>query len=304
MAEASDLFKIMSVEGDGTSRGRGLCAPMKPAAIVKSQVPGRALKTAEFGGFYLEERSHPGASLLPPHFHEVMHISFIIKGGCVESFARGTRERAPYELFVTPPGEIHSIRYGPAGARSLSVEINERRLETIRQYAALPERLVRIQTGDLSALAVRLYQEFRTPDGGSALAVEGLLLEMLAGVSRHLARGAGGRTPRSLGRAAEFIHAHFGEAFSLSRVAEAAGLHPVYLARAFRRHYRQTVGDYTRRLRVEYACRELASTDAPLAEIALAAGFCAQSHFAAVFKRHTGLTPTEYRAAFRPRQLS
>ena len=292
----------MSVESHGTSRGRTACVPIEPVAILKSQVPGRALKTAEFSGFYLEERSHPGASLLPPHFHEVMHISFIVRGGCVESFARDTQEeRTPYELFVTPPGEIHSLRYGPAGARSLSVEINEERLAMIRQHAALPERLVRINAGGLSALAVRLYHEFRAQDGASALAIEGLVLEMLAGVSRYLVRDTKGRPPRSLERAAEFIRAHFSETFSLSEVAEAAGLHPVYLARAFRRHYRQTVGDYIRRLRVEYACRVLASTDAPLAEIALAAGFCAQSHFATVFKRHTGLTPTEYRAAFRSR---
>ena len=292
----------MSVESHGTSCGRIPCAPIKPVALIKSQVPGRALKTAEFSGFYLEERSHPRASLLPPHFHEVMHISFIIRGGCVESFARKTQEeRTPYELFVTPPGEIHSLRYGPAGARSLSVEITEERLETIRPYAALPDRLVRINAGGLSALAVRLYQEFRAQDGVSALAIEGLVLEMLAGVSRHLERAQSRRPPRSLERAAEFIHAHFNETFSLSEAAEAAGLHPVYLARAFRRHHRQTVGDYTRRLRVEFACRELAATDTPLAEIALAAGFCAQSHFATTFKRRTGLTPTEYRAAFRSR---
>lgn len=275
---------------------------IKPVAIVKSQVPGRALKAAKVGGFYLEERSHPGASLLPPHFHEVMHLSFITKGGCVESFARNRQEeRAPYELFVTPPGEVHSIKYGPAGARSLSVEISDERLESIRLHAALPERLVRINTGWLSSLAVRLYQEFRKQDGASALAIEGLMLEVLAGVLRHQTSDAGRRPPRSLRRATEFIHAHFNETFSLSEAAEAAGVHPVYLARAFRRHFRQTVGDYVRRLRVEFACRELAGGDAPLAEIALAAGFCAQSHFATTFKRHTGLTPTQYRSAFRPR---
>ena len=45
------------------------------------------------------------------------------------------------------------------------------------------------------------------------------------------------------------------------------------------------------------ASRELTDTDAPVAEIALRMGFFDQSHFARVFRVHTGLTPTEFRAA-------
>jgi AraC family transcriptional regulator len=76
-------------------------------------------------------------------------------------------------------------------------------------------------------------------------------------------------------------------------------VHPVYLACAFRRHYRSTVGEYVRRLRVEFACRELSATRAPLAQVALAAGFADQSQFSRTFKRVVGLTPTEYRKMFR-----
>jgi AraC family transcriptional regulator len=85
----------------------------------------------------------------------------------------------------------------------------------------------------------------------------------------------------------------------LADIAEAVGVHPVHLAQTFHKSYRCTVGDYVRRLRIESTCRELATSEAPIVEIALAAGFCDQSHFTRTFKRLTGIAPSQYREALR-----
>ena len=82
---------------------------------------------------------------------------------------------------------------------------------------------------------------------------------------------------------------------TLSELAAEVGLHPVHVASTFRRHVGCTVGHYLRQRRVTWACQQLAGTDAPLAEIALEAGFADQSHFCRTFKRHVGLTPAAYR---------
>jgi AraC-like DNA-binding protein len=71
----------------------------------------------------------------------------------------------------------------------------------------------------------------------------------------------------------------------------AVGVHPVYLASAFRRHYRCSIGEYKRRLRVEFICGEIARSDAPLSQVALAAGYSDQAHFSRSFKRFAGMTP-------------
>src|SRR5260221_476491 len=79
------------------------------------------------------------------------------------------------------------------------------------------------------------------------------------------------------------------------------GVHPVPLARTFRRVHRMTFAGYVRQVRIEFARRELAVSGAPLGDIAVAAGFCDQSHFSRLFKRYTGQTPAEYRLTFQPR---
>jgi len=107
--------------------------------------------------------------------------------------------------------------------------------------------------------------------------------------------------PRRIEHAKEFLHAHFHESVSLGHVAKSVEAHPVYLARGFRKHYRCTVGEYLRRLRVGFACSKLSGSDEPLAKIALTAGFSDQSHFSRVIRNHTGTSPAKYRKIHRSR---
>jgi AraC family transcriptional regulator len=69
----------------------------------------------------------------------------------------------------------------------------------------------------------------------------------------------------------------------------------------FRQQYGCTVGDYVRKLRLDFASRQLATSSASLAAIALAAGFADQSHFTKAFRRASGMTPAEWRRHFRSR---
>jgi AraC family transcriptional regulator len=77
----------------------------------------------------------------------------------------------------------------------------------------------------------------------------------------------------------------------------------VHLARAFRTRYGVSVGEYGRRLRLEWAAAEVARSDTPLALIAARAGFADQSHFTRVFKQHIGATPGAYRRVVQARDV-
>jgi AraC family transcriptional regulator len=135
------------------------------------------------------------------------------------------------------------------------------------------------------------------PDELSPLAIEGIILEMIADAFRWDRKGEirAGSAPRWLTEVREIIHETFSSGVSLGFLAESVGIHPVHIARTFRRNYHCTIGDYVRQLRVEFACRQISTTEAPIREIALDAGFYDQCHFARVFKRQTGLTPAQYR---------
>lgn len=113
-----------------------------------------------------------------------------------------------------------------------------------------------------------------------------------------------GPAPRWLRSVRERLDAEVGRGSSLSLVADDAGVHPVYLSRAFRKYYGCSPGEYARSLQIEVAMRLLKSTDAPASHIAQEAGFADQSHFTRVFKRHTGQTPSRFRTASRGAAIS
>lgn len=48
---------------------------------------------------------------------------------------------------------------------------------------------------------------------------------------------------------------------TLAQIAPIVGVHPIYLASEFRRRYGSSIGGYVRKVRIEYACRELSKSD-------------------------------------------
>jgi AraC family transcriptional regulator len=134
----------------------------------------------------------------------------------------------------------------------------------------------------------RLYLESRSPD--ESVRVEELALALVASLARE--RGDCGRWA-ALAR--DYLHAHFTRRLTLRQIALAAGVHPVHLSRAFPQRFGVTLGGYLRALRVDYAARQLIATDRPIAQIALEAGFCSQSHLTRELRRLLGTTPGAYR---------
>ena len=135
-------------------------------------------------------------------------------------------------------------------------------------------------------------------DAASLLVIEGLTMELLG--ETWCNRGAGLRIPsRSLKLAEEYVREHFDQPIGLTEVAKAANVHPGYLARLFRARHKCTVGDFLRKVRLDWASEQLSQSNASIAEIAVTSGFYDQSHLTNTFRHHTGLTPAEFRRASR-----
>jgi AraC family transcriptional regulator len=126
---------------------------------------------------------------------------------------------------------------------------------------------------------------------------------MLVQVTR-LTSGNEHNPPLWLRQVREALHEQFAEPLSLANIAGLAGVHAAHLAKMFRKHYGCTLGEYIRRLRLEYAAQLLARSEKTLSAIALAAGFYDQSHFANLFKHRFGITPGVFRASLRTRRAS
>jgi AraC family transcriptional regulator len=239
---------------------------------------------------------------MPRHSHELAYLSLVLRGSYTETIGHKELLGKPSALVAHPPAQAHAVDFHASDVRIFRTEIRPRWLERLRDWPAVFEGPACFDAHATTYLALRLYKEFRAPDQFSTLAVEGILLELLAEISRHRKRRfSSKRVPRWLERAREMLHEQTSNSPSLAELASEAGVHPVHLAREFRKFYHASVGEYVRRLRVESACREMAATDLPLSQIAANAGFYDQSHFSRAFKQQTGLTPAAYRSLVRVR---
>jgi AraC family transcriptional regulator len=150
-------------------------------------------------------------------------------------------------------------------------------------------------------LAARLYWESHSPDCFSPLAAEALALEIISEATRNAFKEDKCGTPSWLVQAIELLHETLPDNLTVERIANVVGVHPVHLARVFRRRYGCSIGEYARNWRVEVASRQLATSTSPIAEVAAVAGFADQSHLCRTFKTVSGLTPNEFRTIFRYR---
>jgi len=231
---------------------------------------------------------------MPSHFHAEAHLVLILAGHVELDCRKDRRRTAPGTLTFLPSGEPHANRFYE-GARTFQAMIGTHWLGRLGQVAAPELEPIDYQHRLPNWIASRLYREFQRPDDLTPLALEGLMLELMVAMSRDAAMIAVQNLPRWLREARDLLHAQFTENISLEGLASTLGVHPAHLTRAFRQHYHTTIGDYVRRLRVEYACHLLTTSEVPLAQLALDLGFADQGHFSRIFKSHTGMSPAAFR---------
>ena len=106
---------------------------------------------------------------------------------------------------------------------------------------------------------------------------------------------SGRASSRCTVQAVDYIARHLGENLSLESVAEAVGKSKNYFSFLFKREMGVSFVDYLSAERVERAKKLLTTTDLMTYEIAGQVGFSDYKYFSAVFKRHVGCSPAQYR---------
>jgi AraC family transcriptional regulator len=275
---------------------------MSHAVLPASFTAGDVLRWRRVGGLTLAEVAFEAGQHVHRHSHAHARFLLVVSGSLTETTGGAARTYGPSTLLFRSADEPRSYAVSDTGAKVLVVDMDAAWVRRAREQAPLLGESTSFRGGLLLHLAHRLHGEFGLRDEVSRLVIESLALGILAEASRRVAAAAAANAQRAvplwLQVVLALVEQHFAEPLPLAAVAKKVGVHPVHLARTFRRVQQTTFAAYVRQVRIEFARRELAGT-AALSDIACAAGFCDQSHFSRCFKQHTGLTPAEYRAGLR-----
>jgi len=104
-----------------------------------------------------------------------------------------------------------------------------------------------------------------------------------------------GLTAFQLNQVNRLMDSHLDQSLHLADLAAAVGLSEFHFSRSFKKATGLTPIQFFTQKRMEQARRLLLETDKTVLEVSLDVGYASASHFTDVFRRHTGVTPTEYR---------
>jgi AraC family transcriptional activator of pobA len=251
------------------------------------------------------------------HRHRnLFQILLIERGGGEMTYeAASIAFEAPCAILV-PPTVAHGFRFTPDVTDGWVMSFTEDAAQALGDRGG--EALARLKTlaadpivplsggvvsERLSALAKELHEERFLARAGFRIAMRGLLALIAVDVARLAAgRATAGAaalepTDSTVVGLRKLIEEHFRKEHQLGFYAERLAMTIDRLNDHVKRATGVTAGHLVRQRVLTEAKHQLVFTNRPIQDIAVALSFSDSSHFARFFRKQTGTTPHEFRAA-------
>lgn len=264
---------------------------LRPANGLSNGAP---VRSERIGPFVLVESRYAPLMRLGWHAHAQSMISLVVWGGIEEGHRHAAEYFGPGTASIKPAAVNHCNVVGPAGMGGLAITRCDDDSQLGADWTAAVSRYGWHAGGPVvrALFAVRaILCQSKGPD--RVLAIEERLALLVGELG--CSTPAPAIAPRWLLAVRDRLHALSEGAVPGARLADFAGVHPVYLSRAFRRHFGCCMSKYLQQLRIRRAAELMQDSGRPLAEVAQHAGLSDQAHLCRVFKSEFGLTPGRYR---------
>lgn len=248
-------------------------------------------------------------NMLMPHRHSSVEFIVMLKGSQRYEVGGHTFTIHGGDIFMTYPGEVHSGGNAPQEVAEiiwfqLSFSDADQFLGTVyphsvylfEQLQQYNHRILRVSQKELQVLA-------RSFDLCSGKSVKERVLGhnyLLNFILRNLCGTENSASDVSASgfdflAVKNYMKEHINDNPSLEELAAYCGFSPS----KFSNHFKEAVGTtphaYMLKLKLERAKDLLRGTDKTIMEIAQELAFSSSDYFSSVFKKYTGMTPTQYR---------
>lgn len=190
--------------------------------------------------------------------------------------------------------EENSITFMPQGTDYQTQILESGKLlvihfETLKKYSDLTPLVIRTDDSEVLDLFRKLCSNYN--EGNE---YEYKNLSLLYSILYKVERPYRHTIPKRMRLAKEFIDSHFTESISVSKLASDCNLSEVHFRNEFKKYFSLSPVQYIKSIRISNAKHRLSSGYYSVSQVACDCGFDSISYFSYEFKRHTGMTPTEY----------
>lgn len=252
------------------------------------------------------------------HFHTFYELCIMLRSQTAHFLEGKPYELQAYDIFGIPPNALHKTQY-PAGdpCRRLIIQFNLPR--TVNGLGNEFEQLLSIFHQETpifrfdGELQQKIFQKLNDifalstkTDPLRDLSIHGKFVEFLTLLflnresNRYTNQTKIYPTEEKVYAVAAYIHSHYFEELSLSQLSQKLYISSYYLSHQFKQVTGFTVTDYIQMTRIRNIQSMLVNTDTSIAQAAIACGFASFSQFNRTFRKHIGMSPSQYRKQNKP----
>ncbi len=247
------------------------------------------------------------------HFHPFYELCIMLGPNCVHFLEGKPYALQAYDIFAIPPSVLHKTQYPPGGpCRRLIIQFSLPKV--VNGLSNEYEQLLRIFhqkvpafrfEGDLQQKLFRklndIFMLAGKADPMRDLSIHIKFLEFLTLLylnqdsNTYADRAESYPMEEKVYSVASYIHSHYSEELSLRSLSRNFYISSCYLSRQFKSVTGFTLTDYIQMTRIRNMQSMLLNSDVSIAQAASACGFASFSQLNRTFRKHIGMSPSEYR---------
>lgn len=244
--------------------------------------------------------------------HAHSSYEFVFPLITLESAWVGSKRMSLEQNRLTPinPEQDHGPARRSSSCSLLSVEIEKDTLAELA-HAVYGKSEVHFKNESyIYDLTLRNYinsfmEECRNKQTGSEFILQSLAVQIMVYMFRNInsnlsldLRQRNYCAKDNINKAIDYFMEYYNKEYSLEEVAKQVNLSPYYFIKVFKSQTGKTPYEFLLEVKISKACSLLRKGNYTITEICYLCGFCNSSHFASVFKKRIGLSPSEFRKRF------
>ncbi len=267
-----------------------------------------------------------------PHSHDFLEIAYVASGCGIHRIGEMEYSVLQGDLFIINYNMMHEFRslrdnidsklivyncifnpdfldYSLVNCKDFSDITNHFLFRSLFPEEGENKSDIRLQGRDsrgIEELYEKMFREYHLMENGYVEILRAYVIELLITIFRALRKssmlqeGIGNHRRQVVEKVMLYMKNNYAKELKLEELSLMAFLSRNYFCRLFKEVTDMTVMEYAQKIRMEEACRLLRCTDKKVIDILSEVGYRDIKFFNQVFKRKTGMTPSEYRKTASP----
>lgn len=254
----------------------------------------------------------------PWHFHSEYEIIYIKQGSGTAFIGNNAQKFKNGDIFLTGSNLPHYLKSddayyaekSPLRAKGTIIQFEKEFMHysinyypqfiKIKQLLEESEKGIYFRTGCSDRL-IELLDKIPSENGMEQITDILLLLKEMSEISSKKTISSSDfinmhdyDTTR-INKILSFINSNYTRNIQLNEIASVAAMNPSAFCRFFKKETGRSLKNYVLEMKVGYACKLLLMDKMSISQISLECGFEAISYFNKTFRKHIGMTPTNYK---------